>query len=82
MASGVPVICSNAASLPEVGGEAVLYVDPEQTEEVREALAQLIVDDVKCAHLAALGLARAQQFSWARAAEQTIEAYAQIAAAS
>lgn len=82
MASGVPVICSNAASLPEVGGEAVLYVNPEQTEEVREALAQLIVDDVKCAHLAALGLARAQQFSWARAAEQTIQAYTQIAAAS
>jgi alpha-1,3-rhamnosyl/mannosyltransferase len=75
----VPVICSNAASLPEVGGEAVLYVDPEQTEEVREALAQLIVDDVQCAHLATLGLARAQLFSWERAAEQTIEAYKQIA---
>ena len=79
MASGVPVICSNVASLPEVGGDAVLYVEPDRTEQVRDALAQLIGDDAKCAHLAELGLARAQSFSWARTAEQTIAAYQQIA---
>ena len=78
MASGVPVICSQVASLPEVGGDAVLYVDPNSTEQIREALAQLIVDDAKCAELIRLGLAQAQCFSWDRAVEQTIAAYAQI----
>ena len=78
MASGVPVICSNVASLPEVGGDAVLYVDPEKTEQVREALAKLMTDDAQCAHLSELGLAQAQHFSWGRAVEQTILAYEQI----
>lgn len=78
MSSGVPVICSNVASLPEVGGDAVLYVEPSRTEQVREALAQLIGDDAKCAHLAQLGLERAKSFSWGRAVEQTIKAYQQI----
>ena len=50
MSSGIPVICSNVASLPEVGGDAVLYVDPNRTEHVRDALAQLIVDDIQSIH--------------------------------
>jgi len=78
MSSGVPVICSNVASLPEVGGDAVLYVDPQRTEQVRDALAQLISDDAQCAHLAQLGLERAKSFSWGRAVEQTIKAYEHI----
>jgi glycosyltransferase involved in cell wall biosynthesis len=34
MAAGIPVICSNTTSLPEVGGDAVLYVNPEKDEEL------------------------------------------------
>jgi alpha-1,3-rhamnosyl/mannosyltransferase len=78
MSSGVPVICSNVASLPEVGGDAVFYVDPQRTEQVRDALAQLMTDDAQCAHLAQLGLERAKSFSWGRAVEQTIKAYEHI----
>jgi alpha-1,3-rhamnosyl/mannosyltransferase len=78
MCSGVPVICSNTASLPEVGGDAVLYVEPTRVDEVREALNELLSDAVQCAQLRQLGLARAQSFSWARAAQQTIQAYQQM----
>ena len=78
MGSGVPVICSNTASLPEVGGDAVFYVEPQRIEQVREALSQLIGDESKCAHLSQLGLARAQCFSWGLTVEKTIQAYEQI----
>jgi alpha-1,3-rhamnosyl/mannosyltransferase len=78
MSSGVPVICSNTASLPEVGGQAVFYVDPQRTEQVREALHELLHDEIKCTLLSQLGLARAQSFSWDLTVEQTIKAYEQI----
>jgi alpha-1,3-rhamnosyl/mannosyltransferase len=78
MSSGVPVICSNAASLPEVGGNAVLYVKPNDQEQISKALLDVLSDDLKCEQLAAQGLARAQQFSWDKVVEQTIEAYGRI----
>ena len=78
MSSGVPVICSDVASLPEVGGSAVLYVKPNAEEQIRQALFDLLSDDLKCEHLAAQGLVRAQHFSWDKVVAQTIGAYGRI----
>jgi len=79
MASGIPVISSNAASLPEVGGGAVIYVDPNQTEQVTHALKMVLDDDRFCQILAKKGLERAQLFSWERTAQETLLAYGKIA---
>jgi len=75
MASGTPVLSSNAASLPEVGGDAVRYFDPHDAAELTRLLAELIDDDGECRRLAAAGLARAQQFSWEKCAAITAAAY-------
>ncbi len=63
MNHGCPVICSSVSSLPEVGGNAVEYVDPYQPQEIRQALESLIRSPEKRATLRALGYKQAQLFS-------------------
>lgn len=79
MASGVAVLSSNAASLPEVGGNAVVYVQPDNLESIRDGLIQLITDEARCDQLAASGLERSKSFNWDRTVQETIAAYRLIA---
>jgi glycosyltransferase involved in cell wall biosynthesis len=76
MACGVPVITSNASSLPEVVRDAGLTVPPLDTEAWTKAMWHTLFDPATRANLAARGRARAAQFSWAEAARQTAEIYA------
>lgn len=69
MAAGAAVITSNLSSLPEVGGEAVEYVDPRSTNSIAESLRQLLADPSRRAELGRRANARAQTFSWERFAE-------------
>lgn len=75
MASGVPVITSDQASLPEVAGDAGITVDPNDTATLREEMLRLIEDDTEVSRRAQLGLARARRFTWAACAEQTVRVY-------
>jgi alpha-1,3-rhamnosyl/mannosyltransferase len=69
MAAGAAVITSNLSSLPEVGGDAVEYVDPHSTSSIAESLRQLLADPPRRAALGQRANARAQTFSWERFAE-------------
>jgi glycosyltransferase involved in cell wall biosynthesis len=69
MAKGCPVISSNAASLVEVGGDAVLYVDPDDGDRWRETIIGLARNEGLRASLSAGGKQRAALFSWRRSAE-------------
>ncbi|MCI0478329.1 MAG: glycosyltransferase family 4 protein, partial [Anaerolineales bacterium] len=73
MASGAPVICSHASSLPEVVGDAALMVNPRDADEIARALARVLDDAALRDDLRAKSLARAAQFSWERAARETME---------
>ncbi len=75
MERGVPVASSNASSLPEVGGDAVLYFDPLEVTAIANAVERLLADPALAERLAAAGRARAAQFSWERTARETIAAY-------
>ena len=75
MACGAPVICSNAASLPEVAGDAALLVDPTSADELAAALRRLLDDAELRARLRGAGLARAALFSWERTARETLAVY-------
>ena len=75
MASGTPVITSNCSSMPEVGGEAALYIDPTGSEHLTEAILRLYDDDALWENLQQAGLRRAVEFSWERTAELTLSAY-------
>lgn len=79
MASGIPVISSDVASLPEVGGDAVVYVNPNDTEQIQAALTRVLEDDVYSQILSASGLVRAKLFSWDRTVQETLLAYGRIA---
>lgn len=79
MACGRPVLGSTAASLPEVIGPAGLLVDPYSVEEIREAMLVLAQDEALRRRLGQLGRERAQNFTWARTAAQTLEVYEAVA---
>jgi glycosyltransferase involved in cell wall biosynthesis len=72
MALGCPVISSNAASLLEVGGDAVVYVDPEDKRNWREAIIALCVSGDLRRSLSNKGRARARLFSWEKSARAYI----------
>lgn len=69
MACGCPVLCSNAASLPEIVADAGLSVDPYDVNALFEALYSLSCDDALCARLSRDGIERAKRFSWEKSAE-------------
>lgn len=80
MAAGVPVIAANRAALPEVCGEAALLVDPEDVASIHAALERLMRDDELSETLTRKGLARAAEFSWKKAGEQTWKVYEEMLA--
>lgn len=78
MASGVPVVASNVSSLPEVVGEAGLLVEPLDVDALAAALDRLLGDESLRRDLSAEGIARASQFTWARAAEGVWTLYEEL----
>ncbi len=75
MTVGVPVIASNRGALPEVLGDAALYVDAEDEQTIAAAMERVIADPALSATLAAAGRAGAERFSWERSARRLLEAY-------
>ena len=68
MQAGVPVICSNTTSMPEVGGEAVLYVDPGNVPEIAAAMYKLEADAHLRSSLIKKGYEQKEKFSWEKTA--------------
>ena len=79
MACGTPVLTSNRSSMPEVGGTAAHLVDPESITDIADGLHSLLQSADQRAWHTAQGLARVQQFSWAKAAQETAAIYEQVA---
>jgi glycosyltransferase involved in cell wall biosynthesis len=75
MASGIPVVCSNRSSLPEVVGEAAHLCDPDDREALADAVVEVLTDAALAERMRGLGLARSAEFTWRRAAEQTLASY-------
>jgi glycosyltransferase involved in cell wall biosynthesis len=79
MAAGVPVLTSAVSSLPEVGGDAVLLVDPLSVTDLRSAMERLLESPSLRSRLGALGRQRAELFRWDRVARQSWEFFQRIA---
>lgn len=80
--TGCPVVASGVTSIPEVGGDAVLYVNPENVDELAAAMLRLINDPPLRKSMSIQGRSRARQFSWNRVANQTIDVYQRCLASS
>ena len=76
MACGTPVVCSDAASLPEVVGDAAISIDPLRVESLARGLQDVLGSAGLRDDLRARGLRRAAQFSWDRCAAETLAVYA------
>lgn len=75
MATGTPVIASDACSLPEVVGDAGIVVDPMASDSIAQGMISLLEDADRRQELALRGLAKAQTYSWQNTAKGTAEVY-------
>jgi glycosyltransferase involved in cell wall biosynthesis len=82
MACGIPTIVSNRASLPEVVGDTGLLIDPDQPEELAEALFRAATDAEFRQQSGEAGQARAQQFTWENTARTVLDVYRRVLASS
>jgi glycosyltransferase involved in cell wall biosynthesis len=71
MASGLPIACSNRGPMPEVLGQAGVFFNPEQPEDIALALRKLIESSQTRTELAHASYARVQEYSWLRCADET-----------
>jgi alpha-1,3-rhamnosyl/mannosyltransferase len=76
MASGVPVVCSNVSSLPEVVGDVALGFAPTDVQALCAALAQGLEDESWRSQAKLAGRVRSQNFSWQQCAANTLKIYA------
>lgn len=79
MASGTPVVTSDRSALPEVAGGAAVTVPPSDEGAIADAISTVLSDRGLAIELAERGRERAAEFTWNRAAAQTIEIYRQVA---
>ena len=76
MACGTPVVTSNAASLPEVGGKAAVLVPPLDTQRIAQEMERVLDDSQLRMEMRATGRIQASRFSWRAMTDQTVNAYA------
>jgi glycosyltransferase involved in cell wall biosynthesis len=75
MACGTPVACSNTAALPEVGGSAATYFDPEDPDSIAAAIRSLMESADRWKKQQQLGFENISRFSWSTCAERHLEVY-------
>jgi glycosyltransferase involved in cell wall biosynthesis len=79
MRCGAPVIASEAASLPEISGDAAVLFTPHDVQGLAQALTELLQDSPRRELLGAMALERAQLFSWKQTVAQTVKIYESVA---
>ena len=79
MACGTPVVCARAGALPEVAGEAALYVNPLEVKSIAEGIEQVLTDEELRARLGAQGLVRARAFDVRRTSARLVDLLEAIA---
>jgi glycosyltransferase involved in cell wall biosynthesis len=82
MACGTPTITSRASSLPEVAGDGAIMVDPEDVEDLAEAMYQVLTTPDLARQLHATGLRQASRFPWSLTAAATREVYRSVLSSS
>jgi glycosyltransferase involved in cell wall biosynthesis len=78
MSCGVPVICSNTSSLPEVGGTAASYFDPNDEDEILELIKEIDSHEELRKDMINNGFAQIEKFSWDKHASKLLQLYGKI----
>jgi len=80
LACGAAVICSDRSSLPEVGGDAVYYFDPESPQEFRDALTEALAEG-RCSDAVKRRVQHARRFSWEKTTREFCKTVRDISSA-
>lgn len=80
MACGCPVVCSNTTSLPEIGGNAVYYFDPKNTDEITDAMIKLMEDRMLRRDLKKAGFEQVKKFNAEKMAREIVGIYESVIA--
>lgn len=78
MKYGCPVITSNVSSLPEAGGDAALYVDPEDKESIRDAIVKVLTDKSLREKMIEKGNTHYKKFTWEKAAHEVLDTIEEV----
>lgn len=78
MQAGTPVVSSNRASLPEIYGDAALYFDPSNINDIADKIKMVLTNNKLRRDLIRKGQKRAQKYSWRKTAESTLEVYKEV----
>ena len=78
MACGTPVVASNRTSVPEIVGDAGVIVNPDDIDELAEAILRVLSDKELQRSLIQKGYRRAKQFSWDKTARKTLEVFEEV----
>lgn len=74
-ASGIPVVTSDVSSLPEVGGNAAVYINPTSIKDLQKAIRKVFYDEALRTELIKAGIENAKKFTWEKTIDQTIALY-------
>lgn len=77
-ACGTPLATANVTSMPEIGGDAAEYFDPENEDSIAAAIDNVYDNDARRAQLITKGLDRAKLFTWERTARETLQFYDRV----
>ncbi len=77
-ASGVPVVCSNVTSYPEITGGAAKLVDPYDTDGIRDAILEILRDESLCSEMKEKGLVQARKYHWENTARKTLKVFEEV----
>ncbi|RKV92340.1 MAG: glycosyltransferase, partial [Candidatus Saccharimonas sp.] len=75
MAYGTPVVSSNASCMPEILGDAAIYFDPLDIDDIASKIDTVITDKSLRNTLSKKGKQQVAKYSWRRMAEQTLQIY-------
>lgn len=75
MACGTPVISSNTSSMPEIGGDGALFIDPYDPIQIANAMNDLLSNNLLKSKYIDLGLQQAKKFSWKNMAQEMLSVY-------
>lgn len=75
MARGIPVVSSNATCLPEILGDAAVYFNPLDVDDMAEKIKKTLLDESLRKNLIEKGFEQIKKYSWEKMAEETLELY-------
>jgi len=78
LAHGLPLVSSQASCLPEIYGDAALYFDPKDTDDIAQKVKAVLQNPQIAEKLRTVGPKQAAKYSWQRTAKQTLEVYSKV----